>query len=76
MAASALTISVSGTVDVAVVPVVGLVLDVSRVDGDTTGLLLRCLVDLTVVGELGGTLGGEDLGDGSRQCGLTMINMA
>lgn len=66
----------SGTVDVSVVTVGCLILNVSRVDSDTTGLLLGCLVNLTVVGELGGTFGGENLGNGSRQGGLTMINMA
>ena len=60
----------------AVVTVGGLVLDVSRVDGDTTRLFLGSLVDLVVVGELGGTLGREDLGDSSGQGGLSMINMA
>jgi len=33
--------------------VCGLVLDVGRVNGDTTGLFLGCLVDLGVVCELG-----------------------
>ena len=45
----------SGTVNVAVVTGSGLILDVSRVDGDTTSLLLGSLVDLVVVGELGTT---------------------
>ena len=65
----------SRAVNVSVVTVGGFTLDMSRVDGDTTGLLLRCLVDLTVVGELGGALGGENLGDSSRQRGLTMVDM-
>lgn len=54
----------------------GLVLNVSGVDGDTTGLLFGGLVDLAVVGELGTTIGRQDLGDSSSQCSLSMINMA
>ena len=60
----------------AVVPVVGLVLDVCRVDGDTTGLLLGRLVDAGIVGEGCTTLGREDLSDSSRQRRLAVIDMA
>ena len=70
-----LTISVSRTVDVTIVAAVTLVLDVRRVNGDTTGLLLRRLVNLGVVGEARSALLREDLGDGRRQGGLSMINV-
>jgi hypothetical protein len=39
---------VTGTVDVRVVPVVGLVLQVPRVDGNAAGLFLGSIVDLVV----------------------------
>lgn len=70
-----LTISVSRTVDVAIVTGVTLVLDMCRVDSDTTGLFLRRLVNLRVVGEARSALLREDLGDGRRQGGLSMINV-
>ena len=70
-----LTISVSRTVDVAIVTGVTLVLDMCRVDSDTTGLFLRRLVNLRVVGEVRSALLREDLGDGRRQGGLSMINV-
>ena len=60
----------------AIVTCFTLVLDVSRVDSDTTGLLLRCLVNLRVVGELSRALLGENLRDGSSQGGLAMIDVA
>jgi hypothetical protein len=60
---------------VAVVPVVGLVLDVSRVNGDTTSLLFWGLVNLCVAGELCTTLAGKDLGDCSSQGGFTVIDV-
>ena len=59
----------------AIVAAITLVLDVRGVDGDTASLLLRCLVDLGVVGEARGALLGEDLGNSSSQRGLTMINV-
>lgn len=65
----------AGTVDVTIVPVRSLVLYVSRVDGDTTGLLFGGLVDLGVVGELGTTLGRQDLGDSGGQRRLTVIDV-
>lgn len=58
-----------------VVAVGGLVLDVSRVDSDTTSLLLGGLVNLVVVGELGSTALGENLGNGGGQRRLTMVNV-
>ena len=56
------------TIDVSVMPLVGLVLDVSGGDGDSSSLLLRSLVDLRVVNELGGSgLGGEMLATGVQR---------
>lgn len=55
---------------------VRLVLNVRRVDGDTTGLLFRGLVDLVVVGELGTSLLGQNLSNGSGQRCLSVVNVA
>jgi len=68
------TIGESGTVDVAIVPVLGLVLDVSGVDSDTTSLFFRNLVDFGAAGELGTTIAGKDLGDCGGQSGFTLID--
>ena len=59
----------------AIVPVIGLVLDVSGVDSDTTSLLFRSLVNFGVAGELGTTLAGKDLGDCGGQSGFTVIDV-
>ena len=58
--------------------VVGLVLNVSGVDRDTTSLLLRSLIDLVVGGELGAVrVGqGQNLRDRSGQGGLAVVDMA
>lgn len=68
-------ISVSRAVDVSVMSVLGLVLNVSGRDGDTSGLLLGGLVDLVVVLELGTSAAGQGLGDGSSQGGLSVIDV-
>ena len=70
-----LTISVSRAVNVSVVTVGGFILDVSRVDGDTTSLLFRSLVDSRVVGETGVALLSLSLGNGSRQRRLAVIDV-
>jgi hypothetical protein len=44
---------------------IGFILDVGRVDCDTTGFFFGRLVDFGVICELGTTLVGENLGDGS-----------
>ncbi len=59
----------------AIVAGVTLVLDVRRVDRDTTGLLFGGLVDFRIVGEARAALLGEDLGDGRRQGGLAMVDV-
>ena len=66
----------SGTVNVAIVALVTLVLDVRRVNGDTASLLLRSLVDFRVVGEASGALLRENLRDSCRQRGLAMVDVA
>ena len=54
----------------AIVTAITLVLDVRGVDRNTASLLLRCLVDLGVVGEARGALLGENLGDSGSRRGL------
>ena len=71
-----LTIGVTWAVDVAIMAALTFVLDVSRVDSDATGLLLRRFVNLRIVGELSRALLGENLRDGSSQGGLAMIDVA
>lgn len=59
-----------------IVPIVGLIFDVGRVNGDATGLFFRSLVDFSVVSELGTTLSSKDLGDGGSQSGFTVIDVS
>jgi hypothetical protein len=54
----------------AVVTIRSLVLDVGRVDSDTTSLLLRGLINLCVVDELASSLFSEDFCNGCSQGGL------
>ena len=60
----------------AIVTAITLVLDVRGVNGDTASLLLRCLVNLGVVGEARGALLGENLGNSGGQRGLAMVDVA
>lgn len=53
-----------------VMTVIGFVFNVSRRDGNTTGLLLRRLIDGSIVTEVGVTLGGLVLGDSSSESSL------
>jgi len=62
----ALTVGMSGTVNVSIVPGWSFVFNMSRVDGDSTGLLFRRFVDLTVVRELGSTRSGQNFRNGGR----------
>ena len=71
-------VSVARAVNVGVVTSLGLVLDVSGVDGDAAGALLGGLVDL-VVGGVGSGVGVshvQDLGDSGGQSGLAVVNVA
>ena len=62
-------------VDVCVVAVLGLVLDVSRVDGDTTCLLFRCVIDSIVVEGLVAEQSCTVHRDSSCESGLTMVDV-
>ena len=70
-------VGVPGGVDVRVVALVGLVLDVRDVDGDTALTLLRSLVDLVEGGEgvQLGVLVVQNLGDRSGQRRLTVVDV-
>lgn len=70
------TVSVPGAVNVTVMPCRGLVLDVRRVDGDTTSFLLRSPVNLAVVGKLRSTGICKHFGDGGGESGLSVIDVA
>ena len=72
-------VGVARAVHVSVVTLLGLVLNVSGVDGDTALFLFRGVVDLVeglhLVGVTGYTLC-EYLGDGGGEGGLTVVNVA
>jgi hypothetical protein len=68
-------ISVTRAVDVSIVAVIGLVLDVSSGDGDTTLALLGGLVNRGVVEEVGEALLGLALGDGGSEGSLAVIDV-
>jgi len=69
-------VGVARAVDVSIVTLLGLVLNVSGVDCDTTSLLFRSLIDGIIGLELSSALEGQPLGDGSGQRGLAVVNMA
>jgi hypothetical protein len=69
-------ISVTGAVNVTIMACLGLVLHSGSVNSDTSGLLLRGLVNIAVVLEVGlCVLFSEVLGDGSSEGGLTVIDV-
>ena len=69
-------VGVARAIDVGVVPVLGLVLDVRRRNGDAARLFLRRLVDL-VVGRVGRPAGlRQHLGDRRRQRRLAVIDVS
>lgn len=70
------TISMSGTVNVAVVARSRLIFDVSRADCNSTRLLFWSFVDLVIVCESCASLGCKDLGYSSGKSGLAVVNMA
>ena len=59
-----------------VVALVGLILNVSGVDGDAALALLGSLIDVGIVHELSVALHGQDLGDSGGQSGLAVVNVA
>ncbi len=68
-------VSVAGAVHVSIVTLIGLILNVSGVDGDAALSLFGGLIDVGVVHELGVALQGQNLGDSSGQSGLTVVNV-
>ena len=66
----------SGAVDVGVVASLGFVLEGGSVDGDTSSLFLRGLVDGSVLNVLGLLFGCQVLGDGGGEGGLAVIDVA
>ena len=71
-------VGVAGAVDVSIVTVLGLILDVGDGNGDAALALLGSLVDVLEGGEVSlAALGlGENLGDGGRQRGLAVVDVA
>ena len=69
-------VSVAGAVDVRIVALLGLILNVGGVNGDTTLLLFGSGVDAVKAFNLGQTLLCEHLGDGGGEGGLTVVHMA
>ena len=71
-------VGVARTVDVGVVPLVGLVLDVGHGDGHRLGRVAdrAALGDVGVRLELGHPLGGLDGQDGAGQRGLAVVDVA
>ena len=67
----------AGAVNVSIVTVLGLILNVSGIDGDATLSLLRSLIDVGVINEASASpFSLQNLGDRSGQSGLTMVNVA
>ena len=70
------TICVPWTVNVAIMSRICLILYVGRVDRNTTRFFLWSFVDFGVICEFCSSDVREDLGDGSRQRGLAVIDMS
>ncbi len=71
-----LAVGMTGAVNVTVVTRVGFVLDMGRVDRNTAGPFFRGLVNFGVIRELGTSQIREDLGNGSRQSRLAMVDVS
>ena len=69
-------VSMSGAVDVCIVSLCSLILDVRRVDGDTTLFLFGSLVDLIESNSLAALADSENAGDCSGQCGFVLSKCA
>ena len=63
-------------VNVSIVTLLGLILNVSGVDGDAAFLLFGSLIDAVISLELGLALQGQPLGDSGGQSGLAVVNVA
>ena len=72
---AALDLAVLAGLEVVAGTILGLILHVSGVDGDTTLALFGSLIDGRIVGVLSAALHRQVLGDGSGQSGLTMVDM-
>ena len=68
-------VSMARAVNVSVVTSLGLILNVSGVDRDTTSALLGSLIDVGVIHELCVALQSQILGDSSSQSGLAVVNV-
>ena len=68
-------ICVTWAINVTIMTGLGLVLDCCGVDGDTSGLLFRALIDISVVFELDAAALGQILGDSSSQRGFSVIDV-
>ena len=69
-------VGVPRAVDVGIMPLLGLVLDVGRVDGDAASPFLRGGVDGGVGHVLGQALHRKDVGDGRGEGGLAVVDVA
>ena len=69
-------VSMSWAVNVSVVSLVGLVLNMSGVDGDTTFSFLWSLIDLIISLELSLAFQGQSFGDSSGQSCFAVVNVA
>lgn len=65
----------SRAVNMSIVSVGGFIFDMSRVDGDTTGLFFRCFVNLVVIGKFGASCSRENLGNGCCERRFTVIDV-
>jgi hypothetical protein len=70
-----LTISVPWTINVTIVPCICFILNVRGVNGDTASFLFGSLVNRSIVGELRAPMFRKNLGNGSSQRSLSMINV-
>ena len=68
-------VGVTRAVNVCIVALLGLILNVSGVDGDTTFTLFGSLIDAGVIGVVSLAGKSEILGDSSGKGGLTMVNV-
>ena len=62
-------------VNVCIVTLIGLILNVSSVDGYTTLSLFGSLIDVCIVNECCVALHSESLGDSSGKSGLAVVNV-